>query len=111
MQMKQLTDILLIAAVWVFVLDVSGFWNEASAIVKGWITGGLVKTPFTFKPFSCSLCMTFWTGIAYLLVTHTFTLPMLAWVCLCAMLTPRIADALNLISDLIAKLFNKISSL
>ena len=56
--MKQLTDILLIAAVWVFVLDVSGFWNEASATVKGWITGGLVKTPFTLKPFSCSLCMT-----------------------------------------------------
>lgn len=111
MQMKQLTDILLIAAVWVFVLDVSGFWNEASAIVKGWITGGHIKTPFTFKPFSCSLCMTFWTGIVYLIVQHSVTLPLLAWVCLCSMLTPRIADLLNTFSDLLAKIFTKIDKI
>lgn len=109
--MKQLTDILLIAAVWVFILDVSGFWDEASATVKGWLTGGLVKTPFTLKPFSCSLCMTFWSGIVYLLIAGCISIPMLAWVCLCAMLTPRIADLLHLVSDILAKLFNKINSI
>ena len=109
--MKQLTDILLIAAVWVFILDVSGFWQEATSAVKKHLTKGLVRTPIELKPFSCSLCMTFWTGTAYLLITHTFTLPLFAYVCLCAMLTPRIADLLNVCSDLLAKLFNKISNI
>ena len=109
--MKQLTDILLIAAVWVFVLDVSGFWNEASSIVKGWLTGGHIKTPFTLKPFSCSLCMTFWTGIAYLAITDSLTLPLTAYVCLVAMLTPRIADLLHVVDNLLAKIFNQINKI
>ena len=109
--MKPLTDILLIASCWVFVLDVSGFWREFSSRLKGWLTHGAMHTPFQLKPFSCSLCMTFWTGLVYLIVQHSVTLPLLAWVCLCSMLTPRIADLLNTFSDLLAKIFTKIENI
>ena len=101
-------DILLIGCVWVFVLDVSGAWNEMSAIVAGWITGGKIRKPFPLKPFSCSLCMTFWTGLLYLVCVGRMTLPMIAWVCLVAMLTPRIKDIMLVADELLAKLLKKI---
>lgn len=102
-------NVLLIAAVWVFLLDVSGAWQEMTATVSGWLTGGKIKKPFQLKPFSCSLCMTFWTGLIYI-VFAGFSLPMLAYVCLAAMLTPRIKDLLITIDLLIARLFELINT-
>ena len=107
--MKLYFELLAIAAMWVFVLDISGFWKEASAAVKRWLTGGKMHRPFQLKPFSCSLCMTFWTGIVYLLFTGHLTVGNLAYVCLLAFLTPRIKDLLLVVSDLLAALFNKIT--
>ena len=108
--MKVLFDLLLIAACWVFVLDVSGFWDSFSAMVKGWLTKGVVRTPFPLRPFSCSLCMTFWTGLVYLAATGHFTLYGIAGVCLAAYLTPMIADALVVLRDLMAQFFNIINN-
>lgn len=109
--MNAYIDIPLIAAFYVFALDVSGFWDEASAAVKGWLTHGHIRTPFYLKPFSCSLCMTFWTGVVYILCTGHTTLPWLCYVCLWAWLTPRLGDLLTVTSDLLAKLFNKIDTI
>lgn len=107
--MKLYFELLAVAAMWVFVLDISGFWNEASSAVKRVLTKGSMKQPFQLKPFSCSLCMTFWTGAAYLLFTGHFTVGNLAYVCLLSFLTPRIKDLLLVVSDLLAALFNKIT--
>ena len=101
-------DILLIAAVYVFGIDVCRFWDTVSAAVKGWLTHGALRTPFQLKPFGCSLCMTFWTGLLYLLLAGRLTLPMVAYVCLVAMLTPRIKDLLLVADGLLAALFNLI---
>lgn len=106
--MKLYFDILLIAAIYVFGIDICGFWRTLSSGIKRIVTGGKMKQPFELKPFSCSLCMTFWTGIAYLFATHTLTIGTIAYVCLVAMLTPRINDLLLLANDLLAALFNKI---
>lgn len=103
-------NILLISAIWVFLLDISGAWQELTAIVSGWLTNGRIKKPFSLKPFSCSLCMTFWTGLAYILFAGCFTLPMMAYVCLVAMLTPRLKDLLITIDLLIARLFEYINT-
>lgn len=106
--MNDCINILLIASVYVFGIDICGFWDTLSAMVKGWLTGGKFRTPFSLKPFSCSLCMTFWTGLVYLLIVGRFTLPMVAFVCLAAYLTPRIKDLLLAIDMLLAAMFNKI---
>lgn len=100
--MNTATDILIIAAVYVFGIDLARFWDTISSTVKGWLSNGLVKTPFELKPFSCSLCMTFWTGLLYLLLTHSLTLPWAAYVCLVSFLTPRIKDVLVVIDDTLA---------
>lgn len=104
--MKIYSDILLIATIYVFGLDISGFWQALSSAIKRWLTGGRMSQPFQLKPFSCSLCMTFWTGLLYLLLTHHLTIANAAFVCLVAMLTPRIKDLLLVVDGLLAKLFN-----
>lgn len=108
--MKTIIDLLLVAVVWVFVLDLSGFWDEVTTKVSGWLTNGRVRRPFSLKPFSCSLCMTFWTGLVYLLATGHMTLPMVAYVCMLAYLTPRIKDGLLVLDALLAKLFDLINT-
>lgn len=50
--------------------------------------------------------MTFWTGLLYLLLTRHLTIANAAFVCLVAMLTPRIKDLLLVVDGLLAKLFN-----
>lgn len=101
-------DILLIAAVYVFGIDICRFWDTVSAAIKGWLTHGALRTPFQLKPFSCSLCMTFWTGLLYLFIVGRLTLPMVAYVCAVAFMTPRIKDLLLVVDGLLAAMFNKI---
>lgn len=101
-------NILLIAAIYVFGIDLCGFWLTISSYIKRIATGGKMRQPFELKPFSCSLCMTFWTGIVYLLAVQRLTIGTIAYICLVAMLTPRIKDLLQLVTDLLAALFNKI---
>ena len=101
--------ILLIGAIWVFILDISGAWEEMTSMISGWITGGAIKKPIMIKPFSCSLCMTFWTMILYLLIAHRMTIFTFSFGCLVAFLTPRIKDVLITIDTLLAKLINLIN--
>lgn len=101
--------ILLIGAIWVFILDISGAWEEITSIISGWLTGGAVKKPFYIKPFGCSLCMTFWTTIIYLLIVHQLTIYTFSFGCLVSFLTPRIKDVLLTIDTLIAILINLIN--
>ena len=101
-------DILLIGCIYVFGLDVCRFWEVLSSKIKWLLTKGAASTPFPLKPFSCSLCMTFWTGIAYLAVVGALSIANVAYVCLVAMLTPRICDVLLALDNILANLLNKI---
>lgn len=96
-------NVFLIAVVISFGLDVAGFWNEVTSIITGWLTKGKIRKPFELKPFSCSLCMTFWSSLAYVITVHAFTLPMLAWICLCSWLTTVIPGIFYLIESVINK--------
>lgn len=87
--MQPVIDLLCIAVLAVFIIDVSGFKSAIlkvfSAILKREVAG--------FRPFTCSLCMTWWTGLAYLLITGTVTLPYLSILALIAALTKPMSGA------------------
>lgn len=108
--MKTYFDILMIAGIYVFGIDIARFWNALASGIKWALTNGKLHTPFQLKPFSCSLCMTFWTGLVYLAVTGALSIGNVAYVCLVAMLTPRLYDLLLAIDSLLANIFNKINS-
>lgn len=83
----------------VFVVDFSGFISE----VEKYLTS-LLKSPIPLKipkPASCSLCLSFWAGLIYLIATGNFGfLSLLVLALLCAN-TGNILHAIYTVQDLI----------
>lgn len=100
-----LIDLLLLTTILVFIIDLSGFTQSIQTILKKWLK---TNKDIVIKPFMCSLCMTFWTGIIYAMVMHSLTIPILAYITLLAFMTPVIKDILKLIQDFIMAVINGI---
>lgn len=97
-------DLLLIACVLVFIIDLSGVITELETFMQKKLKRKVVIR----KPWSCSLCMVWWSGLVYLLVTQSFTIPMVAYVGLLAYFTPVISDFMIICRELIIKVLNRL---
>ena len=103
-------NILLIAVVTVCIVDISGFTDSWKSALKRLVTRGRMRDPYyTLKPFDCSLCMTFWSGLVYLWVTHSFTLWMVTFLLLISVMTPVIKDFIILIRETLIKIIRLLS--
>ena len=103
-----LINLLLITLIIVFIIDISGAIEHlVYPLVKR-----LLKIPKTSRIeiplISCSLCMTFWSGLIYIIGMGEFTLLNLFFVCVCAFLTTHIKDLFILIRDILTIIQNKI---
>lgn len=99
-------EILLISALVVFVVDLSGFTESWRRPLSDWLhrkTGYMIKH---FPPFDCSLCLTLWAGLIWLAIRNAFTLPNVAFVCLAAYLTIPIGTTLTALRDLLLAVVN-----
>lgn len=100
-------NLFIISVIWVLILDLSGF---ALTIDKTFYKIFYPKRPYRedahFKPFDCSLCMTWWSCFIYLILIHSLTLPYIAFSLLFAWLTTTEKDILIFIKDLITKLLD-----
>lgn len=102
-------DIIWIAIIWVIILDISGFMDNVKSGLKRLFTRGRMSDPnYSLKPFDCSFCMTFWTGLVYLFITHSFSLWMLAYLLGICVMTPVISLVLVTIRDIFIKIIRKI---
>lgn len=102
-------DILMIAVIVVCIVDISGFTDSWKSALKKVFTKGMMSDPYyTLKPFDCSLCMTFWTGLAYMIVTHQVTLFMTAYLLIISIMTPVIKDVIILIRETFIKIISKL---
>lgn len=102
------TDLLMIATMWVVIIDTTDFYDRVTGGIRAALTGGKLRKPFYVKPFCCSLCMTWWSGVVYLLLTHSVSLLALGYVLGLAFFTPTIKDLCLLVRDLLAKAVNEI---
>ena len=72
-------ELLLISAVVIYVVDISGFtqsWKEGLASL---LSGGRSnRLRWSGRPFSCSLCMTWWCCLAWALIRGQLSLPVVA---------------------------------
>ena len=91
-----LINLLIITCLIVFVIDLSGFVDSAEDALSKWL-GHTAKIP---KPFSCSLCMTWWIGLVYLIISSSMTWLWIGGVALCSFLTPVIGEVLMTVRDL-----------
>lgn len=64
----------------------------------------MTNSDYRLKPIDCSLCMTFWIGIIYLLIVNEFTLPYFGFVCLLACFSNLIKSSILLVEDIFTKI-------
>lgn len=94
-------ELLLITTIICFIIDISGIIES----IEWWLSKWL-KVPCKIpKPFSCSLCMSFWIGIIWISIFE-FTLFNLLFVCLFAMMSEEITQILSTIKYLIHRLID-----
>lgn len=105
-----LLNLLLLQLITVFVVDLSGVMTHIKRWIWRWLKGEKPYKDFGFKPFDCSLCSTWWAGLIYLLITHSFTIPYIGYVALLAFLASTAAALLQLIKDILDYILWKISS-
>ena len=109
-------DLLLIALICVVIVDLSGFVDSVKSGIKWLITKGKMNSSdYRLKPFDCSLCMTFWTGLIFLLATGNFTLTYLAVLVVISLFCTILKSSILLVEDifktiikLIYKLIDKV---
>lgn len=100
-------NILLISIALVCVIDISGFTDSWKSSLKKLITKGRMSDPnYSLKPFDCSLCMTFWVGLFYLIFTGGISIFMITYLLLISVMTPVIKDFILLVRDILLKLLN-----
>lgn len=87
-------DFLCIAAVCVFVVDVSGFTQSWRGALKRWLG---VRELVPLHPFDCSLCCTVWACLIYGWAHVRLTPVLLLAIAAAALLTPAIGEAYTLL--------------
>lgn len=100
--MEILANIFLIALMCVIVIDVLGFIDSLNPILSK-LLGFKVRIG---KPFSCSTCMTWWTGLAYLIIAGKFSFVWIAVLLCIAASTPQIENLWWNIQGLIGLIIN-----
>lgn len=99
-----ITELLIITLLMVFIIDLSGFIDEIETTLSKWLKGK-VRIP---KPFNCSLCMSWWVNLIYLLCVGKFTLPYIALIALFAFLTPVFALLFIWLRETLNSILNKV---
>ena len=101
---------LFITIIWIVILDQLHFWDDFSTMISGWLSGGKIKKPLDWKPFNCSTCMSFWTNLAYIIVTNQFSILMVLYILTLSWGTPIISSILTLVKNLFLKFINTIAN-
>lgn len=97
----------IISVIWVLILDLCGFAHTIDKLLyRIFYKGRAYREDAHFPPFDCSMCMSWWSGLLYLLITGHLTLPLIAFLLLFAWLTTIEKDILIFIKDLIIKLLD-----
>ena len=106
MSMKAIVELILVALITIYVVDLSGFtdtWLKFLSAYKG-------RKITEFKPFSCSLCMVWWVCLTYLVTTSQLTLSLVAFTALLSFLSIPMGQMLVLLRELMLCIVNKLMS-
>ena len=102
-------ELLMITIIVVYIIDLSGAINSIKYGIWKWLRGNKPYKEYQFKPFDCSLCMSFWIGLIWLFLSHSMSLKYIMILCLFSYLSDVIGDILRLIKDILITLMSKIN--
>lgn len=103
-----IVDLLLITIIVCFIVDISGVVEQVKRALVRFVSKGNTDYDFSFKPFDCSLCMTWWCGIIYIAIYGHFNLCGLLCCALFAFAADTITSIMTLAKDLIGAFINRI---
>ena len=105
-------NLLFIQIITVLVIDISGFIDSLKFGISKILTKGKIPTAdYRIKPIDCSLCMTFWISLIYIICIGQFSLLLLTYILFLAVMTPILKDFINLLKDICIFIINKIYKL
>lgn len=101
--MEVCLNLIIIQLIIVFVADLSGFIEDGIEPFLGRLFK-MKHFKLKTKPFKCSLCLTTWIGLIYILIKGCFTIPMIGYVLLLAFLTPIANNLLIMVREALIKI-------
>jgi hypothetical protein len=105
-------DILMISLITCYIVDVTDIIDNLKRLIWKWVFDKKREyQDFRLKPLDCSLCLTFWICIIYLIATKNFNLNGILLVCIFSFLTTYISKLYRIVGILIDVLEDKIFKL
>ena len=102
-------DLIYIAIILVFIIDYSGVITSIEDFASRTASHAGRKIHIRIpRPFSCSLCSMWWSGLIYIILTGNFSFKSLAIVALISASTIIIADIMDFIRDLALTIISKL---
>lgn len=102
-------NLLLLQLIVVFIIDCSGIVDTIKRVISKILTKGKIESSnFSLPLFGCSLCMSHWVGLGYILITGNFSIALYATVCILSFFTPITKELLFIIKEFIIKIINKL---
>ena len=103
-------DCLLITICWIIILDQLNFWEDFSSTIKSILTKGKFRNPINIKPFNCSVCMSFYCNLIYIIIIGKLSIFMIGYILVLSWSTPIISSVLTLLKNIFLKIINTIAN-
>ncbi len=105
--MKAIIDLILVALVTIYIVDLSGFTETLLKVISAYKGRKITE----LKPFSCSLCMVWWVCLIYAVIVGNLTIPVVALIALLSLLSVPFGQLLILIREAFLKVITKLMDL
>ena len=105
--MKAIIDIILVALVTIYIVDLSGFTETLLKVLSAYKGRKITE----LKPFTFSLCMVWWVCLIYAVIVGNLTIPVVALTALLSLLSVPFGQLLILIREAFLKVINKLMDL
>lgn len=102
------TQLLLLACIVVYIVDLSGFTDTWLRALSRLTARHGYPPVRSLRPFSCSLCMVWWTGLALALLEGELTLPVLAAIAALSFLSITLSQLFIFIRETITNAIAKV---
>lgn len=102
-------QLLLLAAVVVYVVDLSGFTDWWLKRLSRFTTAHGYPPVKSLRPFSCSLCCVWWTGLAWAWVHGQLTLPVVAYTAALSFLSITLCELFIFIRETLTNAIAKVN--
>lgn len=104
-------NILLIAVILVIITDLSGVVEYIKRHLYFRLRGTYDYPDSWDSPpihlLSCSFCQVWWTGLLYLIITHTLSIAAVAYLLVICLLTTTIRDSIMFVKELLTRVLDK----